>query len=357
MKIRRLFKWLIGFLGIVIFIIGSYAIYVFAAYYRLPDHIILNPNNNQPVKLQPHRQYTAMTYNIGYGAYPPKYSFFMDGGKYSLAFSHHAVEKNMAGIIKTTNRVAPDLAFYQEIDVNGDRSRHVNEVRQLTKQASEYSSLYGQNYDSPYLFYPITEPIGRAKSGLLTLVKAHINTATRYSLPIDKGVSKLTDLDRAFTATQVPVNNGKTLTIINIHMSAYTKNTAIQRAQFQKLFNYLEQKYRQGNYVMVAGDYNHTILKNSNRIFKDGNQKLTWTHPFPDQQLPKGFYRPSQGLKQAAVPSVRNLNTAYHPHHSFVTMIDGYILSKNIKAIKIKVVNTHFKNSDHNPVLLRVSLK
>jgi endonuclease/exonuclease/phosphatase (EEP) superfamily protein YafD len=38
-------------------------------------------------------------------------------------------------------------------------------------------------------------------------------------------------------------------------------------------------------------------------------------------------------------------------------MIDGYILSKNIKAIKIKVVNTHFKDSDHNPVLLRFSLK
>ncbi len=357
MALKRIKKYFLILLGIIFAIIIGYIIYLFATYYRLPNYQTLAASNKQSTLLKPKREYRAMTYNIGYGSYPPSYSFFMDGGKLSVAYSKKSVRQSIAGVTSTTKKVDSDFAFYQEIDTNGDRSQHVNEVNLVTKHLTNYGSVFGQNYDSPYLFYPFTHPIGKARSGLLTLTKANVVNASRHSLPIATDLSKFTDLDRAFTVTKSRVSNGKYFLMVNIHMSAYTKDKSIQNAQFKKLFTFIQDEYQKGNYVLVAGDYNHAILKNSSKIFKTSTPKLTWTNPFPKNKLPNDFYIPTMGLKQAATPSVRNLNQPYKKGRTFVTMIDGYILSKNISAKKIHVHNTEFKYSDHNPVVLDFELK
>ena len=145
--------------------------------------------------------------------------------------------------------------------------------------------------------------------------------------------------------------------MVNIHMSAFTPNVKIQQAQFAKLFKYINHAYQQGNYVMVAGDYNHRLLKNTAEIFHTKDLDETWTHLFPKSKLPAGFYIPTMGLAAAKVPSVRALDQPYKPGKSFVTLIDGYILSPNIKAESVHVVSTGFQYSDHNPVVLKFQLK
>ena len=37
-------------------------------------------------------------------------------------------------------------------------------------------------------------------------------------------------------------------------------------------------------------------------------------------------------------------------------MLDGFILSKNLQVDSIKTENLNFKNSDHNPVILKATL-
>lgn len=96
------------------------------------DDQALKVKNQQSTQFKPGQTYTAMTYNIGYGSYPPSYSFFMDGGKYSRAYSKKSVRTSINGVIKTTQAQNPDVAFYQEIDPDGDRSQHVNEVKMVT---------------------------------------------------------------------------------------------------------------------------------------------------------------------------------------------------------------------------------
>jgi endonuclease/exonuclease/phosphatase family metal-dependent hydrolase len=233
----------------------------------------------------------------------------------------------------------------------------VNEVEMVTNAQRQYANVYGQNYDSAYLFYPFNQPIGKAKSGILTLSKAKVDSARRYSLPVDTDFNKIIDLDRAFTATKTTVANGKQFIMVNIHMSAFTPNVKIQQAQFAKLFKYINHAYQQGNYVMVAGDYNHRLLKNTAEIFHTKDLDETWTHLFPKSKLPAGFYIPTMGLAAAKVPSVRALDQPYKPGKSFVTLIDGYILSPNIKAESVHVVSTGFQYSDHNPVVLKFQLK
>nr|WP_252893100.1 endonuclease/exonuclease/phosphatase family protein [Lentilactobacillus otakiensis] len=341
----------------LVLIVGVYVAYVYLTYHRVPDNVKLKPHNRNSQVLQTNHQYKAMTFNIGYAAYPKNYSFFMDGGKYSRAFSKQSVLNDLNGIHKAVQQVDPTLMFFQEVDTNGDRSFHVNEVQWLRDRMSNYSSVYAQNYDSAYLFYPLTRPIGRAKSGLVTLAKAKISDSTRYQLPIDTDFNKFMDLDRAISVTHIPVNNGKQLAVINLHMSAFTKNAKVRKAQIEKLFAKMKIEQAAGNYVMVAGDYNHDMLGNSPEVFGTTGKRMNWTHPFPADQLPKGFRIAKQGLADAKVPSVRANGTPYHPGKTYTSLIDGFLLSDNIQVNRVHVKSLGFKNSDHNPEVLEFELK
>ena len=353
-------KWIKIFLALIsifLFVIVGYLGYVFLSYHRHPDNQNLAVKTQQVGKLETGKQYRALTYNIGYASYPPTYSFFMDGGTQSRADSKGIVYRNLGGITKTVKSQNPDLIFYQEVDENGDRSYHVNEVSFLQQKFGNYNSVYGVNYDSPYLFYPFTKPIGKTKSGLVTLSKSSLTSAKRYQLPIDSGVTKILDYDRAFTVARTPVKNGKDLVVINIHLSAYTKNKAVQTAQLKKLTDFLSKEYQKDNYVLVAGDFNHDILGNAPFVFGTSKEPLTWTHPFPKNQLPSGFHIPTENLATAKIPSARNLNEAYQKGKTFVTLIDGFIVSDNIAVKKVAVVDTGFDYSDHNPVTLDFQLE
>lgn len=353
-------KWLkiiLLLIGTFLLVVSGYLGYVFLSYHRIADNVNLNVKAQQEKTLATNTNYRALTYNIGYASYPPTYSFFMDGGTQSRADNKGIVYKNLAGITKSVKKQKPDLVFYQEVDENGDRSYHVNEVNLLQQKFGNYNSVYGVNYDSPYLFYPFSEPIGKTKSGLVTLSKSSLMQAKRYQLPIDKGVTKILDYDRAFTVAKTPVKNGKALVLINIHLSAYTKNKAIQNAQLKKLTDFLTTEYEKGNYVLVAGDFNHDILGDAPAVFGTAKTPLTWTHPFPKDKLPKDFHIPVNNLATAKVPSARNLNEAYKKGHTFVTLIDGFIVSDNIAVKNVAVVDTDFAYSDHNPVTLDFQLK
>lgn len=146
----------------LLILVGGYAAYVYLTYHRVPDNVKLKPVNRNSQILRTNHPYKAMTFNIGYAAYPDNYSFFTDGGKYSRAFSKLSVLDDLNGIYQAVEQVDPTLMFFQEVDTNGDRSFHVNEVQWLKDRMSSYSSVYAQNYDSAYLFYPLTRPIGKA---------------------------------------------------------------------------------------------------------------------------------------------------------------------------------------------------
>lgn len=353
---KKMIKIILGIVIALIVVFGGYLIYLFASYDRLPDNLTLKPDNQHNEVLETNKTYRAMSHNIGYGAYPPSYSFFMDGGKYSRAYDKKTVEKNMQGIVTTTKDVDPTLAFYQEVDQSGDRSQHVDEVAWLKEHLPTYNSLYGQNYDSSYLFYPFTDPIGQAKSGLVTLSHAEITSSKRYSLPIETNFNKFFDLDRAFTVSRIPVKGGHELIAINTHLSAFTKDRSVQTAQLNKIFDVMETEYQKGNYVMVAGDYNHDVLGNSPEVFNTSKKRETWTHPFPKDQLPAGFHLPNGHLAEEKIPSARALNEPYKKGHTYTTLIDGFLLSDNIQVKDLHVKDMAFQYSDHNPVYLDFSL-
>ena len=170
MKTAKKFFKIIGIIiGILVIVLLAYLIYLYASYHRIEDNLPLEVESRveqADAKLTTGKEYSALTYNIGFGAYTPDFSFFMDGGKSSWAKSKDSVLETVQGAGELVASYDPDFALIEEVDLDSTRSYHVNEYSVLKDCMSDYDCVFAQNYDSAFLFYPFTQPHGSSKSGL-----------------------------------------------------------------------------------------------------------------------------------------------------------------------------------------------
>ena len=64
-----------------------------------------------------------------------------------------------------------------------------------------------------------------------------------------------------------------------------------------------------------------------------------------------------QFMMDETVPSCRLLNEPYNAATAQHYVIDGFILSRNVRVEHIETLDLGFENSDHNPVSLQVTLQ
>lgn len=357
MKAKKMLKWAAGILLALVLVLAAYVIYVFAAYHRIEDKQVIKPEHNVERRVEAKTPYTITTFNIGFGAYSADYSFFMDGGSESRAFSKDAVVENTKGAAELIKEINPDFAFFQEVDTDSTRSYHVNQYTMLKETFSGKASTFALNYDSPYLFYPILEPHGKSRAGIATFSDYAVESCLRRSLPIDTGVGKLVDLDRCYSVTRLSVKNGKDLCLFNIHLSAYTKDNSVREEQLKMLGQDMEEEYKKGNYVICAGDFNQDLYGNSGEIFKAEQKTPEWAQAFPRELLPKGLALCLPKLSDNPAPTCRNADKPYKEGKTFVTVLDGFILSDNVEALEVEHIDAGFQYSDHNPVKLKFCLR
>lgn len=353
---KKALKIILWIVVVLVLVVGAYLAYVFIDYYRLDDNLDLPVTGEVEQTAATDTDYSIVSYNIGFGAYSADYSFFMDGGKYSRAFSLDAVNENIGGAMDTVGALSPDFVLLQEVDTDSTRSYHVDESELVLSALTGYDSVFSQDYDSPYLFYPIFSPHGKSVSGIMTLSSAKIESSLRRSLPIESGFMKLVDLDRCYSVSRIPVSNGKTLCLINLHLSAYSSDGTIATEQLKMLFSDIAAEYAAGNYVVCGGDFNKDLLGDSSEIFGISGDDFTWAQSFPFDLLPDGFTLVAPLDEENPVPSCRNANEPYDPETTFVLTIDGFIVSDNVKVVSSEVVDTGFAYSDHNPVRMVFSL-
>ncbi|MBE5962862.1 MAG: endonuclease/exonuclease/phosphatase family protein [Lachnospiraceae bacterium] len=349
--------------AVVVTVIG-YLAYLMLSYSRIEDNQTIDiTQSGEKVKesVSTETEYSIMTYNIGFGAYSDDYSFFMDGGKHSRAFSKESVLENTNGSISIIQNKNPDFVFLQEVDLDSTRSYHVNQYDMILDSFDSYSTAFGINFDSAYLFYPFTEPHGKSLSGMATISNIQIAYSIRRSLPISENLHKFLDLDRCYTISKVPVANGKYLCLYNVHLSAYTDDISIVEQQIKMLAKDLQADLEAGNYIVCGGDFNQDLLGNSPEVFGTDESNENWASPFPVEFLPEGFdlaVRRLSGKEQSALaPSCRNADKPYVKGENFITMVDGFILSSNVEMTEYQVVDTGFAYSDHNPVYMKFRLR
>ena len=338
----------------MVLIVASYLLYVVVSYHRIEDNLSLKVENKTDLTAPVGEKLSLITYNIGFGAYSADYSFFMDGGKYSRAFSADAVTANTNSAVETLKANSPDFILLQEVDTDGTRSYHINQKDILTDSFSGFTSVFAENYDSPYFLYPLNQPIGANKSGILTLSKFDISLASRKSLPVEKSLNKFFDLDRAYSSSVIETSNGKNLVLYNVHLSAYTSDGTISNEQLKILREDMKTEYDNGNYVIAAGDFNKDMLGDSSKYFERSEGEFNWAAPFETSLLPKDFLVHTG----ENVPTCRNADSPFRGDGTdFVLSVDGIITSPKVEVIACETVDTKFAYSDHNPVKMEFILK
>ncbi len=352
-RLKSIFSVLGICVGVFLFAVICYLLYVVISYQRVEDNLPLTVSGNASTAVPVGEELTLTTFNIGFGAYSADYSFFMDGGEHARAFSEEAVLTNTDAALQAVLEQNPDFALFQEVDVDGTRSHHVDQTVLLAEGLTAYDRVFGQNYDSPYLLYPFDSPFGANKSGIMTFSKYNITSSLRRSLPIEESVYKFLDLDRAYTVSVIPTADGRNLVLYNVHLSAYTSDGTIADEQLRLLGEDMKAEYEKGNYVIAAGDFNKDMLLDSSQYFPRTEEEFSWAKPLKSELLPQGITHHTG--KNA--PTCRNADSPFRGDGTdFVLSVDGVLVSDNVRVVSCQTVDLAFAHSDHNPVTLQFVL-
>lgn len=363
--VRKLGKGILAILLVLLAAAAAYVIYMQIQYYRIDDFTEIDTKNPKQELLKEETSYRIMTYNIGFGAYSADYSFFMDTGEWkdgtktvgehARAFSKEDELANTAGSLGLLKEQGTDFIFVQEVDEKATRSYQVNQKEILEEGLAEYGSVFANNFHSAYLLYPFLEPHGSVQAGMLTFSKYQILENIRRQFPVsDAFITKFTDLDRCFLVSRLPVEGGKELVLIQVHLSAYDKGGTIRAKQLTLLNEVLEEEREKGNYVIAGGDFNHDIA-DSIDTFPSEQKIPEWVYQISGDDLAEG-YRFVKAENAAEVPTCRGADIPYEKGVTYTVIVDGFLVSDNIEA-RAHNIDAEFQYSDHNPVVMEFYMR
>lgn len=353
---------------IIVFALGFVG-YLEFSYYRIGD-VNIEISNNQDSQIKLNEEYSVTTFNIGFGAYDREYSFFMDTGymadgsqttgKYGKGVSKENTLKNTNGAISILESLDSDFFILEEVDTDSTRSYQVNQKEMIINKFGSYAYTYASNFHSAYLPYPLHDMHGIANSGILTMSKYQMDYSKRYELPIDESFfNKFFDLDRCINLVRYKISGtDKMLTIISAHLSAYDEGGVYRRKQIELLKTLIQDEYDNGNYIIVGGDFNHDIADGGSN-FPTTQLKPDWIQVLSDNEFGSNFMIVSDNTN----PSCRDADIPWTDGVTYATVVDGFIISDNIKLVSVKNVisiddlNTNFLYSDHNPVQMKFILQ
>ncbi|GGH30753.1 endonuclease/exonuclease/phosphatase family protein [Paenibacillus segetis] len=352
--IKKTLKWLAWIVVSVVAVFAILLIYITVADYKPPAQVELQASNNSSLSLKQGKPFTITTFNIGYAGLDQGQDFFMDGGTMSRSRSKEQTETNLNAIVDFLSGTRSNLYMLQEVDENSSRSNHINEVKKISDSLQEYSNTFAYNYKVPWVPIPLTHPMGGVKSGLLTLSTFNSTSQTRFDLPgKESWPVQQFELDRAFIESRFPVDNGKELVLVNLHLSAFDKGGTIRKQQLEFLANYINQEMKKDNYLIIGGDWNHALPGTDPSKFATQQEWPEWLQPFPDSFGPSDF----KWAVDPNTPSVRTLDVAYQQGVNFLAVIDGFLVSPNVEIVNVTGHQLNFANSDHNPVTASFTLK
>ena len=297
---------------------------------------------------------TVLNWNVGYAGLGRNEDFFMDGGKRSKPDKPDVVYAYLDGIMKTIREQAPDLVLLQEVDADSGRTYEIDERPYLETDMD--NTAFAMNYSCPFVPVP-WPPIGKVNSGLFTMTRdLKIESAERISLPCPfSWPLRIANLKRCLLVSHLPVEGSdRELVLVNLHLEAYDDGEG-KIAQTNQLRDFIEAEYAKGNYVIAGGDFNQ-VFPGSLDVYPNTHPENWEPGVLDEKLLPEGWTL----AYDLSAPTCRLLNQPYDPADTEGTqyyVIDGLILSPNVKLGSAETVDAGFENSDHNPVKIAVTLE
>ena len=219
-----------------------------------------------------------------------------------------------------------------------------------------YSATYAVNYLVDWVPLPIFEPwhaYGTTNGGLGSWSKYQPKSSTRVQLPgAFDWPTKIFQLDRCVNVQRFKVKEDKELVVVNVHNSAYDKGGKLKKAQMEFLQNYFTEEYEKGNYVVVGGDWNQCPPGVQFDKFMPGNTSGYTQTNIKNDFLPSDW----TWCFDPDIPTNRKVKDVYKAGETFVTLIDFFLVSPNVKLLEAKASDLNFAYSDHQPVTVTLEL-
>lgn len=339
------------FLGIVLEVLLVIFVMAFALIVFLTINEY-NPQENESVTVtgtsaqavKTNKELSILSWNIGYSALGKDQDFVMDGGGTVPPANQQQVAEHFEGIQNLIKSQKADFNFIQEIDLCSSRSFYID----MTQYLSKKNSSFAYNYNCRFVPFPLP-PLAKIMSGIFTTTDYKIESAFRKSVPCPFSWPLSTaNLKRCLLISYLPVEGStKKLVLINLHLEAYSDDEA-RIVQLGILNNVIEEEYAKGNYVIAGGDFNQTFPGTA----------IMYPNTHTDDWAPNEIQKNSINSKfsmcfDSSTPTCRLLNQPYNPTDTEGTqyfVIDGFIVTPNVKVKSVKTISQNFKDSDHNPV-------
>ena len=304
-----------------------------------------------------------VTWNIGYGGLGEDANFFLDAGHFyvsngEMVHSPEAdVERYLRGIKQQLASFKTEFVLLQEVDSLSARSYHRPQMDELREQRPDDWAAFAPNYINERVPVPVFEPwrvYGDVHSGLLNFSSYTPHEGVeRHQLPGEFPFpDRLFQLDRCMLVQRHPMADGRTLVVVNIHLSAYDDGR-VRAAQLEYLGEFLRAEAAAGHLVVVGGDWN---LVPPTFQYDRFIQDVDGT--FFQAAVPEGF--PAEGwtfIYDAYTPTNRKLPAPYVRDSSFVTVIDYFLVSPGLRAVQARGIRQDFQFSDHQPVYMAVAIE
>lgn len=352
--IKKILKAILIIIAVIVLLAALLVAYLTATEYRPDERIKLDIKAAQEQPVEAGKPIRIMTWNIGYGALGDNADFFMDGGRMVNTATKARLSRNLKDIGSEIAKADPDIMFMQEVDLHSARSHYVNELDLLSMRLPGRSSSFAYNFKVKFIPYPVP-PIGQVNSGITTFSRYKVNSAERVKLPSPfKWPVKVANLKRCLLVSKLPVSGtDKKLVLINLHLEAFDDGSG-KIAQTKALRKIMREEYDKGNYVVVAGDFNQTFSNIDSSMYP-----ARWGSWQAGRIEAADFGEDFNLFMDNGEPSCRSNNKVYRDEDKETYqyfLIDGYIVSKNVKVENIRTENLQFKASDHNPVFCTITL-
>jgi len=355
-------KFLLGFAVVCLLYLAVSIIHGTIDDYQPKEKIGLGIDGNSK-KIIENDTLSFMTWNIGYGGLGTEANFFYDSGHMLTSGGKMVnspdkdVEKNINGAVDYLSKEQVDFYLLQEVDKKSSRSNYVNQYEKIGAILPNYAHTFATNYNVKRVPIPVAEPfnvIGKVNGGIATYSKFQPTSSTRFQLPGGyEWPNKIFHLDRCIALHRIPAK-GKELIVINTHNSAFDKGGVLKKQEMAYLKALIVKEYEKGNYVVVGGDWNQSppnFVVNKFRPEIEGGEGYQIT--IPEDYLPKDW----KWAYDENTPTNRKLINAYDGDNTFVALIDFFLISPNVELLSVKGKDMNFEYSDHQPVLMKVSLK
>ena len=354
----RILKWVLITVAILVSIVFLYFLVLTIVEYRPKDVESITPEasvSGETKTLAVGDDVSVVTWNIGYCGLSKTADFFMDGGKAVRSQDEESVKNNLSAIEDTLEFLDPDVIYIQEVDVNSTRSYGIDQTTDLRTDLSSYSSAFAKNFDVLWIAYPIP-PMGHMLAGVQTLSKFPQTMAERISLPNPfSWPTRTGNLKRCLLVSRTPIEGtDKELVFVNLHLEAYDSGEG-KVAQTKLLSSFIQEEYEKGNYVIAGGDFNQTFSGVDASMYPVLGEDYWKAGLIEESDFADGW----QFEMDTTHPTCRSLDKPYAGNEDEFQfyMLDGFIVSKNLKVNRIETIDKGFENSDHNPVYLKVTIE